>query len=53
MYSITRTVHHLEIEIIPTGYTNIILNILTGVPLPYIRIKVRIALPFVFLKEDY
>ncbi len=31
IYNITRTIRHLEIEIIQTGYTNIILNILTGV----------------------
>ncbi len=49
MYNITRTIRHLEIEIFHTGYTNIILN--TGVPLPYIRIKVRIAQTFVFKKR--
>ncbi len=53
MYNITRKIRHLEIEIIPTRYNNSILNLLTGVPLPYIRIKVRIAGTFVFLKEDY
>ncbi len=43
IYNITRTIRHLEIDIIQTGYTDIDLNILTGVPLPCIRIKVRIA----------
>ncbi len=51
MHNITRTIRHLEIEIIPTRYNNSILNLLTGVPLPYIRIKVGIAQTFVFKKK--
>ncbi len=48
MYNITRTIRHSENEIIQTGYTNINPYILTGVPLPYTRIKIGIAQTFGF-----